>query len=627
MKQQLDWLKFGESKPSGWIREVMARELEAGFVGHLDDIVPDLIKNDEIYGRNRLSRSITSKSLGAIAQDSDWEVQYLWWNSETQSNWWDGFVRTSLLVGNREYETKALSYVESRLSSQDADGYLGVYAKDLRFCTKGENGELWALATLGRSMLAWYEAKNDPRVLESLERACRKVMEAWPKDLSHPFGTDPSYAGVAHGLAVTDVFNRLWELTGNHEYLQYAGFLFADYNSQKPSEKDILVRNLEDPHYAFKGHGVHTYEHFRALLIARVAACGSEKEELDKAIDAYLEKLDRCLTPSGAPAGDEWIAASGADASLTGYEYCSIQELLDTYSMLLKLTGDLAWGDRIEHLFFNAALGARHPEGHSITYLKTDNCLKLDGTGPTHNDGGKTALQVRYKYSPAHQDAAVCCAPNAARVFPTYIRCAWMRNSEGLTLVGYGPGELRSNWKGKVVLITQSTEYPKDFTIQLKVKAESSIPFMVSLRKPQWAEKVILSGSTARITEYDDRIDLVKDWSEEEQLSIEFISTVRECQDRQGNWHIEYGPLVYCLGQPSREALGRLYAKPFFQDRFYFPLGTTMDSLKLVRGSAKYFDGKITAEFQPDSRSDKVSMELVPMAWTILRQVTFPAAP
>ncbi len=37
---KLRWLSFGAIKPSGWIRAQMAHDLEHGFVGHLDELVP-----------------------------------------------------------------------------------------------------------------------------------------------------------------------------------------------------------------------------------------------------------------------------------------------------------------------------------------------------------------------------------------------------------------------------------------------------------------------------------------------------------------------------------------------------------------------------------------------------------
>lgn len=260
-----------------------------------------------------------------------------------------------------------------------------------------------------------------------------------------------------------------------------------------------------------------------------------------------------------------------------------------------------------------------------MTYLKTDNCLKLDGTGPGHNDGGNAPPQVRYKYSPAHQDAAVCCTPNAGRIFPAYLRSSWLKSPSGLTLALYGPGVLKTEWNGKKVTITQTTDYPKDLKVRLIWDSAEPIQCTLTLRKPAWASEVRLSAPGADICLSSDRITLTKAWSRGAEVSLEFVAEVRERQDRQGNWFVEYGPQVYCLEQQATETRGRVYAEPDFQDRLYHPVGPGLDSCWLVRGSARCHEGKLTADFRSHGQGETFRRELVPMAWTLLRQVTFPA--
>ena len=299
---------------------------------------------------------------------------------------------------------KARARIERLLATQDADGYIGIYAPDLRFNFKGENGELWAQASLFRVLLGWYEATKDERALTAVRRAVDVTMRAYPVGHSHPFDVKDDFAGVGHGLVFTDILDRLCQLTDDTTYLAYARWLYEEYNRQPLSQDDIQISHLLDPNRRFKAHGVHTYEHLRSLLIAAHAA---EDTLLDSALVAALSKLELCLTPSGAPIGDEFIAGREADASETGYEYCSIHELLDTYTFLLQKTGGLQWADRAEWLFFNAAQGARHPSEPSIAYLKTDNSFSM--TGPLHVDDPQDEQnpQIRYKYSPVHQDVVI----------------------------------------------------------------------------------------------------------------------------------------------------------------------------------------------------------------------------
>ena len=169
--QTYQWLRFGEIKPQGWMRAQMQHDLEHGFVGHLDELVPSLFEQDDIYGKNRLTKTVRAKDLGVVSKETEWQVQFLWWNSETQSNWRDGFARTTLLLEHPEYLPKLRAIVEHILSTQDADGYLGIYAPDLRFNFTSENGELWAQASLFRVLLGYYEATGEERVLDAVRRA------------------------------------------------------------------------------------------------------------------------------------------------------------------------------------------------------------------------------------------------------------------------------------------------------------------------------------------------------------------------------------------------------------------------------------------------------------------------
>jgi uncharacterized protein len=105
-------LPFGSTRPSGWIAGWMRRDLH-GYLGHLDRLVPDLIVDDDIYGRDRLMAGAAAKDLGAVTDvDLEHPEQFLWWNSETQSNWRDGWLRHVLLVGDAAQRAAVRGYVD-----------------------------------------------------------------------------------------------------------------------------------------------------------------------------------------------------------------------------------------------------------------------------------------------------------------------------------------------------------------------------------------------------------------------------------------------------------------------------------------------------------------------------------
>ncbi len=584
-------------------------------------------------GADRLTNAVRSKDLGVLAKESRWEVQFLWWNSETQSNWLDGMARAAVLLDHARYLAKARARIEHLLATQDADGYLGIYAPDLRFNFTSENGELWAQASLLRVLLGWYDATGDAPVLTVVRRAVAVTMQAYPIGQAHPFAVTGDYAGVGHGLIFTDVLDQLYHLTGDQRYLDYALWLYQEYSRQPLSQDDIQLAHLLDPERRFTAHGVHTYEHLRSLLTAVYAG---EDPRMDAALAGYLAKLELCLTPSGGPVGDEHIAGRRADASEIGYEYCSIHELLDSYIHLLQKTGSAQWADRAEWLFFNAAQGARHPSESSscgIAYLKTDNSYSM--TGPLHPGDAqdKQNPQLRYKYSPVHQDVAVCCAPNAGRILPTYIKSMWLRSAEGLAAALYGASDLRTQVDGVDVQIAQVTDYPFDLGVTLRFTVAAPVTFTLSLRRPTWASGLTLAG-VDKTAERDGWVHVRKTWVSGDQLTLRFAADVTSQRWINGEGFISYGPLLFALPLAGNARGGRAY-RPGFQDRYYDPVAPIPD-LALTRDlpfavERHGFDPHhpwsslvLAGELLDAAGGAAHPARLVPLGGSVLRRVTFP---
>ncbi len=631
--QAFRFLRLGDIKPAGWLAAQLAHDLEQGFVGCLDELAPDLIQRDDIYGADRLTKAVRRKDLGVLAKESRWEVQFLWWNSETQSNWLDGMARAAVLLDHPHTLAKARARIEHLLATQDADGYLGIYAPDLRFNFSGENGELWAQASLLRALLGWYEGAGDASVLEAVRRAVAVTMQAYPIGQLHPFAVTDDYAGVGHGLIFTDVLDQLHGLTGDQRYLDYALWLYQEYSRQPLSQDDVQLAHLLDPERRFHAHGVHTYEHLRSLLTAVYAG---DDPRLDAALAGYLAKLELCLTPSGGPIGDEHIAGRRADASETGYEYCSIHELLDSYSHLLQKTGQAQWADRAEWLFFNAAQGARHPSESSscgIAYLKTDNSYSM--TGPLHPGDvqDRQNPQLRYKYSPVHQDVAVCCVPNAGRILPCYVKSMWLRSGDGLVAALYGASDLRTQVDGVDVHIAQVTEYPFDLGVTLRLTVAEPVTFTLSLRRPAWASGLALTGADNAV-ESDGWVHVRKTWSSGDQLTLRFAADIACHRWTNGEGFLSYGPLLFALPLAGNARGGREY-RPGFADRYY-DLAVPVPDLVLPRDLLFAVEHR---GFDPHHPWDSLALagelldaasgaarpaRLVPLGGTILRRVTFP---
>ncbi|EGY2196284.1 glycosyl hydrolase [Escherichia coli] len=614
---------FNDIKPTGWLKNKMEWYMN-GHIGELDKLVPHLITEHKIYGRDRITPRTVSAEDGVIKKQNnpdDNMMQYYWWDSETQSNWKDGYCRSAYLLDNKEWQEKASDLCLELIDTQDDDGYIGIYDSSLKFNCKAENGEFWSQATALRFVLGCYESTRNESLLTSLTQAAQCIMAGYPKETSHPFVVEQSFAGHSHGLTITDVFYRLYEITNNIEYLSYCLWLYEDYSAGCVSEQDLQYKNVIDPGYLLKGHGVHTYEHIRALAIA-----ASQRPQYQTALDIFLSQLKYYLTPSGAPIGDEWITGRTANATYTGYEYCSVHELFSTYVMLIKLTTNIGLADDAEWLFYNASFGMQHPILHAIMYCKTDNCYEANER--KHPDSNQ--FNTRYKYSPTHEEAAVCCVPNTARTIPAFVENMFQENNNGFTALFYGPCEFYGTFNNVAIKITQLTEYPHDLSVKCLIEPESSVRFALSFRYPGWAKMMIINGVT--FTKNDTQNSLIildRTWQHHDVIDIKFIADIQFNTDLCGDTYISRGPVLYAIELESDILIKKTLLNGKYFDSGYIPCSRADESIQFSYADMESFsystspEGKQYIEGCFYLNKTKIVRKLIPFGQTILRKVTF----
>lgn len=607
-------LPFGSVKPSGWIKTQMQKDV-AGFVGNLDRIVPDLI-NDPIYSSARLQKTSVVKDLGNNKEgDTEGSEQYKWWNSETQSNWWDGYIRNVLLLDDKEGLKKVNNHIQKVLQSQDEDGYIGIYDKELRYQFNSENGELWSKATMYRGLLAYFEYTKDVSVWNALVKAVDNVMTNYPIGKSNPYFSGNQFnGGVSHGLTFTDVLDKMYQITGDTKYTEYALFLYLNFSKTYQSEKDVQLTNILNPNYKLQSHGVHTYEHLRPLI---VAAYASSNTELQKALQIYIQRIEKATTLTGGAIGDEWIAERNADATTTGYEYCSLHELLDSYSVLLQKQGDPKTAEAIETVFYNAAQGSRHPNHSVIAYLKTDNSFEMEGT--KNGEIEPNRKQTRYKYSPAHQDAAVCCNPNAGRITPYFLEKAWMKEDEK-TLVNLllMPNVLDVIVENQLIKIETITEYPYQNKFTFNISNPENAIFKIKIRKPSWAKAL---ATKENYTIENGIVTIDRKFAKEDKFQIEFETDIQIKEDVNKEKYFSYGALFYAKSIEAIEYKGKSYFDDFV-DLMYKPLNRIRYQF-IDSNQAKFDNGQIRIKAKNTTTNQIENITLIPFGKTILRQLSF----
>ncbi|MBN8657805.1 MAG: glycoside hydrolase family 127 protein, partial [Anaerolineae bacterium] len=230
----------------------------------------------------------------------------------------------------------------------------------------------------------------------------------------------------------------------------------------------------------------------------------------------------------------------------------------------------------------------------------------------------------RYKYSPAHQDVAVCCVPNAGRIYPYYVKSMWMRTSKGLFCALYGACELNTKVNGAKVHIIEQTNYPFDLTISFSVTVSQPVEFELAFRKPAWAIGHDVQ-TESKWQEEQGIIKIHKTWKTGEKLVLKFQANVQTNEFHKDEYFISYGPLVFARPLNGQAKEGKTYSVEGLRDLYYSPDDETssfdlpsIDTLEQLP-----FHADTPWETLHITTSSKSSPKLVPMGASILRQITF----
>jgi hypothetical protein len=611
------WLPLGEIEPAGWIREQMVRDLREGFAGSLGRLCHEASSDIFVSQRNSLHSQNVANRLGVA-----------WWNGESEGNWRAGFIMLAGLTGNATAMREADEYVAHILSSQDADGYLGIFAKEMRF---QHAGELWTQACLLRGLLDYAELTGRADVAHAVQRAADLVVSSFgPGRQSLPWGE-------SHDLMIADVMERLAHRTGDSKYRDFTLWMYESWSEHDPTP-DTTLPSLLDLDAPFVQHGVHTAESIRVPLWL---ASATGRDDLGRAARHALEKLARYIEPSGSVVSQELIGDQRPDPTTTEYEYCVSKETQLTFQSALQKTGVASFGDRVERVWFNAAQGARTPDGRAISYLTPDNRLRCDGRSL---DG--TRDEPRNTFSPTHADVAVCCNPNATEVAALFVRGMWMRRgADTLAALLYGPCRVATTVSGVKVAIDERTAYPFESVVELAVAPERDVEFSLLLRDPEWSRGTTIDCAGAQITREGDYWRVTKRWTGGDTVRVTFVPSVREVPAVNGEVALQYGALVFAKPIASTKTVTKTYPLPGFEDTHYVPVPGEPVDLRL-RADARWtgfgltpvqvasgpdlqrpFDSPAVALRGQMRRPDgtAVDVELVPMGNApLLRRVTFP---
>jgi hypothetical protein len=502
-------LPIGSITPRGWLRHQLELERD-GMTGHLEEISPWLD---------------FAKSSWA---DPQGRGKFGW---EEMPYWLKGYGDLGYVLKDDAITAEAKKWIMAVLATQREDGWFG--PRDLLTNLDGKP-DLWPHMLMLNILQSYYEVAGDGRVLEVMGRYFK-----WENALAVSAFGEGYWPKIRFGDNLESVF-WLYNRTGEPWLLDLARKIHA--GMWRWDEGQI------------NWHNVNLSQGFRAgtvfwMLSHDPRQLASAESNYEKVFATYGQ------FPGGGFVGDE-NSRPGYTDPRGGIETCGIVELMHSFEMLTKITGQPLWADRCEEIAFNSFPAALTPDEKALHYVTCANQIQLDreNKSPALQNGG-----TMVSYSPL--EVYRCCQHNVSHGWPYYAEELWLATPDnGLCASLYSACEINAKaGNGAAVKITEETEYPFRDTVKFRVGTGQPARFPLYLRVPRWcdAAAVSVNGEAAEVPSQPLAfIRLEREWHDGDTVTLRLPMklAVRTWPKNQNAVSVDYGPLSFSLAIQERFA-------------------------------------------------------------------------
>ena len=476
-------------------------------------------------------------------------------------------------------DAKLKAYIDSVLdvvgAAQESDGYLYTartinpehphgWAADKRWAAEEHaSHELYNLGHMVDAACAHYQATGSDKFLNIAKRYADCVIKE--------VGVGEGQACVVPGHQIAEMaLARLYVLTGEKKYLDEAKFLL-DYRG-KTKIKNIYSQSdkpVVDQTEAW-GHAVRAGYMYAGM--ADVAALLGDSTYI-KAIDTIYENIvSKKYYLTGGVGARHQGEAFGADyelPNLTAYnETCAAISMVYLFERMFLLHGDAKYIDCLERTLYNGVISGMSVDGGKFFY---PNPLSSDGHYRFNADNTMT----RQPWF-----GCACCPSNLCRFIPSMPGYIFGVRDNNLYVNLFAANTATIKVNGKDVTLEETTQYPWDGDISIKVLQNKAKQFNMLVRIPGWVQsKVVPSDlyafnddifSTYEVSVNGQRVEgelengylvINRNWKKGDVIRIHFDMPVRtvvanpRVSDDRGRIAVERGPLVYCAEWADNEGI------------------------------------------------------------------------
>ena len=497
--------------------------------------------------------------------------------------------------------------------------------------------ELYNLGHMVDAACAHYQATGSTRFLDIAKRYADCVVKE--------VGPNAGQACVVPGHQIAEMaLARLYVITGEKKYLDEAKFLL-DYRG-KTDRKDLYSQSDKPVVEQAEAWGHAVRAGYMYASMADVAALTGDTAYI-RAIDTICENIisrKYYLTGGvGARHSGEAFGANYELPNLTAYnETCAAISMVYLFERMFLLHGNARYIDCLERTLYNGVISGMSVDGGKFFY---PNPLSSDGEYCFNADRTKT----RQPWF-----GCACCPSNLCRFIPSMPGYIYGVRGNSLYVNLFAANTATIQVGGRDVTLEQTTQYPWDGDISLRVASNKAGLFTMKVRIPGWVRNQtvptdLYNYADAQQPSYsitingqciekdgkqpqpgsDGYVSMTRRWKKGDIVRIHFDMPVRTVEankrvaDDRGRVAIERGPLVYCAEWADNKGINPhhlLISQPQFEVQPTY----TIQNTESATDNAKTFNvTAITAKAQeasitPEGRlaTKDVTVRLIPYyAW------------
>jgi hypothetical protein len=421
--------------------------------------------------------------------------------------------------------------VDHIVTHQRPDGWYSPYPAD----ASAKSYDLWSILLANKALVQYHEATGDARVLQAVMRNLKAVLQVLDRTPLFGWGRHRWFEGLIPVYYAYEKTGESWLLDLARK-LRDQGFDYMAFYATEDVTHPTPRRGL----WTWDKHVVNTGMAIKAYALSWRLTRRDDERRFPARMLALLDRYHGQVT--GMFTGDECLAGKNP---VQGTELCAVVETLYSLEHLVSLTGDAAFGDRLERVAYNALPATFAPDMWSHQYDQQVNQVQCtinpdqmwSSNGPDSNLFG---LEPNYG----------CCTANLHQGWPKFVAHLWMRTPEGgIAAVGYAPSSARFEVRGTPVRVTTAGDYPFREGLTLTVAAEKPARFPLVLRVPGWAQGAWLriDGRSEQPLKPGSFHRLNREWKGSTRIELRFPMRVVTTRRYNGALAVERGPLVYSL--------------------------------------------------------------------------------